>query len=136
MDPKYSQQSIFPVADNDIEKTAVITPFGLYEYVTMPAGLKNAAQTFQRFIDTLFRDLPFVYAYIDDILVASKDPTEHINQVKVVLQRLHQAGIVINTAKCVFKENEVKFLGYSVNSQGIRPHPERTQLIIEYPLPK
>ena len=50
----------------DIAKPAIVTPFGLFEYLRMPFGLKNAAQTFQRFTDSVFRDLPFVYIYLDD----------------------------------------------------------------------
>lgn len=60
-----------PVSPQDRPKTAVITPFGLYEFNRMPFGLRNAAQTFQRFIDHVLQGLDFVYAYIDDILIAS-----------------------------------------------------------------
>ena len=61
----------------DIPKTAITTLFGLFEYVCMPFGLHNEAQTFQRFIDHVLRNLPFCYAYIDDILIASSNPEEH-----------------------------------------------------------
>lgn len=62
-----------PVAEEDIEKTAIITPFGLFEFLYMTFGLKNAGQTFQSFIDEVTRDLSFVFAYIDDLLIASDD---------------------------------------------------------------
>ena len=60
-----------PVAPADVHKTAVTTLFGLFEFVRMPFGLRNAAQTFQRFMDQVLRDLPFAYAYIDDLLTTS-----------------------------------------------------------------
>ena len=66
-----------PVNVSDIPKTAVTTPFGLFEFLRMPFGLRNAAQTFQRFIDTVLRGLPFVFAYIDDLLIASTSEDEH-----------------------------------------------------------
>ena len=68
-----------PMNPTDIAKTAIVTPFGLFEYTRMPFGLKNAAQTFQRFMDSVFRDLPFAYVYLDDILVASTSADEHCN---------------------------------------------------------
>lgn len=66
-----------PIYENDIEKTAIITPFGLFEFVKMPFGLRNATQTFQRHLDDVLRDLDFLFAYIDDIFVFSKDEAEH-----------------------------------------------------------
>ena len=57
----------------DVKKTAIITPFGLFEYLRMPFGMKNSAQAFQRLMIQVFRDLPFVFIYLDDILVASRD---------------------------------------------------------------
>lgn len=60
-----------PAATEDIHKTVVTTPFGLFEFVQMPFGLRNAAQSFQRFIDDVLHGLSFCYAYIDDVLVAS-----------------------------------------------------------------
>jgi hypothetical protein len=67
-----------PVAPEDVEKTAIITPFGLYEFLRMPFGLTNAAQTFQRLMDSTFRDLTCTFVYLDDILVASPSDEEHL----------------------------------------------------------
>ncbi len=67
-----------PMAAEDIEKTAIFTPFGLFEYLFMPFGLTNAAQSFQRLMDKLFRHLPFMFTYLDDHLIASRTLEEHL----------------------------------------------------------
>jgi hypothetical protein len=72
-----------PMSPEDIQKTAIVTPFRLFEYVFMPFGLMNAAQTFQRLMDRLFRSLPFVFTYLDDHLIASctlEEHMEHLSQ--------------------------------------------------------
>jgi transposase InsO family protein len=125
-----------PVSTEHIEKTAVITPFGLYEFLKMPFGMHNSAQTWQRFIDSLFRDIPNVYVYIDDILIASPNAIQHEQDIKKVLNVLYQAGLTINMAKCEFYKEEVSFLGYTVNSQGIKPHPDRLKAVLDFPQPK
>ena len=63
-----------PVAEHDIGKTAIVTPFVLFEIVRMTFGLKNAAQTFQRLMDRVTQDLDGVIVYLDDILITSKSP--------------------------------------------------------------
>ena len=122
-----------PVEPADIPKTAVITPFGLLEFLRMPFGLKNAAQTFQRFIDQVLRGLHICYAYIHDVLIASASPQEHHEQ--LVFQRLHDYGVVINPNKCLFGASSLQFLGHQIDSAGIRPRSHKVQVILDFPVP-
>lgn len=114
-----------PVAEDDIHKTSLTTPFGLYEFVRMPFGLRKSAQTFQRLIDEVFRGLPFIYAYIDDVLIASKNQKEHKMHLEQAFQRLSHFGLKINVHKCVFEEPKINFLGHEIDHEGISPLPDK-----------
>ena len=90
------------VAKEDIPKTTITTPFELFEFPYMTFGLRNAAQTFQRFIDNVLRGLDFCYAYIDDIIIASSSQEEHLNHLRTLFQRLEKYGVVISPSKFAF----------------------------------
>ena len=124
-----------PVEPAVVPKTAIVTPFGLFEFLRMPFGLHNAAQTFQRFIDQVLQGLHFCYAYIDDLLIASTSPEEHKLHLRLVLERLHNHGILINPSKCVWGAAQLKFLGHHVDTQGIHPLEDKVQVIRDFPQP-
>ncbi|XP_059224057.1 uncharacterized protein LOC131997313 [Stomoxys calcitrans] len=125
-----------PVHPHNIPKTAVITPFGLFEFLRMPFGLCNAAQTFQRFIDEVCRGLHFVFVYIDDVCVFSKSEEEHLEHLKILFERFKKYGIFINPSKCVFGQTEIDFRGHHVTPDGIKPLTEKVDVIKSFPLPK
>ncbi|BHF73760.1 hypothetical protein SprV_0401684300 [Sparganum proliferum] len=124
-----------PVADEDIPKTAITTPFGLFEFIRMPFGLRNAFQSFHRFIDEILRGLPFAYAYIDDILVASSSAEEHASRLRLMFDRFQQHGLQLNVDKCVFGVNSLDFLGHHVDQHGLTPLTEKVQWILSFPVP-
>ena len=126
-----------PVEPVDIQKTAVATPFGLFEFVKMPFGLCNAAQTFQRFINQVLRGLPFTYAYIDDFLIASSSADGHKHHLHAVFQCqcVDEYGIVINPLKCVFGVKELTFFGHHLSSSGIRPLEYKVQAVRDFSQP-
>ena len=125
-----------PVHPDDIPKTATSTPFGLFEFLCMPFGLRNATQTFQRFIDEVLRGLDFVYAYIDDLLIASSSEAEHLAHLKIIFQCLSEYGVVINPSKCVFGASSLDFLGHHVSPTGISPLKAKVQAIQDFLPPK
>ncbi|XP_039429735.1 uncharacterized protein LOC120413094 [Culex pipiens pallens] len=124
-----------PVNEEDIEKTAVITPFGLYEFPRMQFGLCNAGQTYQRFMHKVLGDLDFVVVYMDDICIASATAAEHKQHVRKVFERLRDFGLVINMAKSKFARDQVEFLGYVVSHEGVLPLPDRVKAVSDFPEP-
>ncbi|GFW25082.1 uncharacterized protein K02A2.6 [Trichonephila clavipes] len=98
----------------------------------MQFGLCNAAATFQRFIDEVLRNLPFVFAFVDDILVASSSPEEHL---QILFTRLQQYGLSLKPSKCIFDVPSIKFLGFKVSESGIEPLSDRVDCILNFPQP-
>ena len=113
------------VAEEDRQKTAFITKYGLYEYSVMPYGLCNGPSTFQRCIELIFRGIQWEYllVYLDDIIVIATDFDEHIQRLDEVFTRISLAGLKMKPTKCELFKSEVLFLGHVVGQNGIRPQP-------------
>ena len=124
-----------PVHPAHICKTAVITPFGLWEFTRMPFGLKNAGMSFQRMIDRALQGLPFIFVYLDDILIASPDAASHRLHLQAVFHRLRQFGLVLNISKCVLGATSVDFLGHHITAGGAQPLTSQTAAIENFPQP-
>ena len=123
------------VDEESIPKTAIITPFGTWEFLRLPFGVKNAAATFQRLMDVVLQGLPFIFCYLDDILVASSTADQHMQDLRQVFERLRLNGLSINPAKCCWAAPSVKYLGHLVDAQGIRPLPKHVETIRQFQPP-
>ncbi|KAH7483616.1 hypothetical protein FOMA001_g6895 [Fusarium oxysporum f. sp. matthiolae] len=117
--------------------TAFRTRFGLYESLVMPFGLTGAPATFQRYINDALREHLDIFctAYLDDILIYSRTREEHIEHLKMVLQKLRAAGLFANPAKCEFLVKETKFLGLIVGQEGIRMDPAKVETVKDWKTP-
>lgn len=104
-----------PVKQEDVPKTAFTIHNGKYRYRVMPFGLVNAPSTFSRYMADIFRDLPFVLVYLNDILVMSTSEKEHMNHLHTVLGRLQKQQLIAKEKKCKFLQTEVELLGYHIS---------------------
>jgi hypothetical protein len=84
-------------------------------------GQRNAAQTFQRFMEEVLRGLVFCFAFLDDVLVYSRSLEEHERHLRPLFGCLQTYGIIINPLKCIIRASEVNFLGYKVSAESSRP---------------
>ena len=101
----------------------------------MPFGLRNAAQTFQRLMDNIMQELDFIFVYLDDILIASKNEKQHIRHIRQVCQKLNENGLIVNKEKCLFGKSCLNFLGHTIKEKGIQAAEEKILPILKYPQP-
>ena len=120
-----------PLALDDQEKTAFVTPVGNYHYKVMPFGLKNAGSTYQRMMTRMFESLlgKNMKIYIDDMVVKSKKVSEHLGDLQVVFEILRSYKLRLNASKCSFGVGSGKFLGYMVTYRGIEVNPDQIKTI-------
>ena len=114
-----------PMHPPDAEKTSFIMPHELYCYNVMPLGLKNAGATYQRLVTKMFRPLldSTMEVYIDDILVKSKQRSDHATHLQQAFNLLREYGMKLNPLKCAFGVRAGKFLGFMVTQRAIEANP-------------
>ena len=119
-----------PLALDDQEKIAFVTPTGNYHYKVMPFGLKNAGSTYQRMMTKMFKPQlgRSIEVYIDDMVVKSK-VSEHVRDLTNIFEILRKHKLRLNASKCSFGVGSGKFLGYMVTHKGIEVNPNQIKAI-------
>ena len=125
------------VAKDDEPKTAFRTRYGHYQFKVMPFGLTNAPATFQSAMNNIFRKYldDFVVVFLDDILIFSKDATQHAKHLQIVLDILRQNNYFARLHKCYFAENAIEFLGHIISKNKIAMDPAKIQAVQDWPTP-
>ena len=125
------------IAKGDEWKTAFRTRYGLFESLVMPFGLTNAPATFQSYINNSLQEYldVFTTAYLDDVLIYSTTREEHRNHVKLVLDKLRNAGLQLDIEKCQFEAAEIKYLGLMISRRGISMDPMKIDCIKKWNTP-
>ncbi len=122
------------MAPESREVTAFSTPNGQFEGTCMPFGLNGAPLTIQRTMNNIFRDMlgNSVYIYLNDIIIASKDKTSHMETLKSLLKRLQEVGLKLKLTKCEFLKPRINLLGHEVDEQGIHTVDDKTVAVSNF----
>ncbi|KAL0867440.1 hypothetical protein ABMA27_008227 [Loxostege sticticalis] len=126
------------MSKQDASKTAFSVPQGHFEFTRMPFGLKNAPSTFQRLMNTALSGLQGIqcFVYLDDIVIYSFDLPTHMSKLSNVFDRLRHCNLKLQPDKCEFLRKEVSYLGHVITDDGVKPNPEKTKAVQNFPQPK
>ena len=108
-----------PLDKPSILKMAFNSPFRKYEYVKVPFGLGQAPAYFQELMTGILKDFNFMIAYLDNIIIFSKTPQEHLSHIRKVFKKLQSAKLSMKMSKCNFLSKEIQYLGHILSAPGI-----------------
>ena len=112
------------------------SPFSKYEYVKVLFRLAQAPAYFQELMTGILKDFPFTIAYLDDIIIFSKTPQEHLSHICMVFKKLKSANLSMKKSKCSFFLKEIQYLGLILSATGIQPLPSKTHTLQNMNPPK
>ena len=126
-----------PLDEETSSMCAFSTRKGHFQYTRLPMGLRNSGMTFQKMVTLLMSGMLYseVLAYLDDCILYSKSIKQHFHTLEEVLKRFSNAGLKLKPRKCHILQEQIIYLGYLVDAQGIRPNPEATKRIRELKIP-
>ncbi|KAA3474142.1 RNA-directed DNA polymerase-like protein [Gossypium australe] len=119
-------------SESDVPKTVFRTKYRHCEFLVMTFGLTNAPGIFMDLMNRIFRPYlnRFVVVFIDDIMIYSRDESEHAEHLRIVLQTLRNKQLYAKFSKCEFWLWKVGFLGHIVSAEGIKVHPSKISAVI------
>ena len=118
-----------PLDKPSIPKTAFNSPFSKFEYVKVPYCLAQAPAYFQELMAGILKDFNFTKAYLDDIIIFSKTPQEHLLHIRMVFEKLKSANLSMKKSKCSFFSKEIQYLAHILSATSIRPLPAKTHAL-------
>ena len=122
-----------PMEASDVEKTAMTTHFGAYEWLVMPMGLSNSPSTWQRMMTQYLGHLPFVRVFVDDILIFSDTPEAHVEHLRQLLTACKKNQIYLKKSKLKLCKRACRFLGHVVDRDGCRPQQDKVASVRDWP---
>ena len=118
-------------------KTTFVTPFGKWEFNMVPFGLTQAPAYFQALILTVLEGLShFSIAYLNDIIIFSKNEEEHLQHLEIIFKMLCEPGLKLKRSKCSFMKMHIEYLGHLISEKGIELMPDKLSAIKEMPAPR
>lgn len=130
-----------PISESSVEKTAFVTPDGMYEYLAMPFGLSNACSVYQRCMNRALAALlnspdQVCQVYVDDVLSKCREFSEGLAHIERILIALQDAGFSINIEKTAFFKRSIEYLGNIVTDGQVSPSPRKVEALTKAPIPQ
>ena len=134
LDLVHAYQQI-PLTNDSKHYTTINTHKGLFRYNRLPFGSASTPAIFQRTMDSVLQDLPYVCVYLNDILITGPTDEAHTKTLDEVLRRLNDAGVRLKREKCFFMLPSVEYLGHTISASGLQPTDGKIKALKDAPVP-